>query len=113
MTNNQAPLDKLDRMRLHGMARALRTIAWKPRPVHRRRVAAAGRLPLEAAPSGLIITGKCGSGKSFLASALGHQACLRGFRVGYHACSRLFGQLRLAKAAGSYVRNSRRSASRH
>ena len=39
----------------------------------------------------LIITGKCGSGKSFLASALGHQACLRGFRVGYHASSRLFG----------------------
>ena len=25
MTNNQATLDKLDRMRLHGMARALRT----------------------------------------------------------------------------------------
>ena len=36
----------------------------------------------------LIITGKCGSGKSFLASALGHQACLRGYRVGYHGCSR-------------------------
>ena len=52
----------------------------------------------------LIITGKCGSGKSFLASALGHQACLRGFRVGYHASSRLFGELRLAKADGSYVR---------
>ena len=39
----------------------------------------------------LIITGKCGSGKSFLASALCHQACLRGFRVGYHASSRLSG----------------------
>ena len=61
----------------------------------------------------LIITGKCGSGKSFLASALGHQACLRGFRVGYHACSRLFGELRLAKADGSYVRELERSASRH
>ena len=35
---------------------------------------------------------------------MGHQACLRGFRVGYHACSRLFGELRLAKADGSYVR---------
>ena len=32
-------------------------------------------------PQDLIITGKCGSGKSFLASALGHQACLRWFRV--------------------------------
>ena len=28
----------------------------------------------------------------------------RGFRVGYHASSRLFGELRLAKADGSYVR---------
>ena len=37
-------------------------------------------------------------------AALGHQACLRGFRVGYHASSRLFGELRLAKADGSYVR---------
>ena len=52
----------------------------------------------------LIITGKCGSGKSFLASAVGHQACLRGFRVGYHASSRLFGELRPARADGSYVR---------
>ena len=52
----------------------------------------------------LIINGKCGSGKSYLASALGHQACLRGFRVGYYACSRLFAELRLAKADGSYVR---------
>ena len=32
-----------------------------------------------------------------------HQACLRGFRVGYYASSRLFGELRLAKADGSYV----------
>ena len=53
---------------------------------------------------GRLLAAKCGSGKSFLASALGHQACLRGFRVGYHACSRLFGQLRLAKADGTYVR---------
>ena len=52
----------------------------------------------------LIINGKCGSGKSYLASALGHQACLRGFRVGYYASSRLFAELRLAKADGSYVR---------
>ena len=42
--------------------------------------------------------------QGYLASALGHQACLRGFRVGYYAASRLFAELRLAQADGSYLR---------
>ena len=128
MTNNQATLHKLDQMRLHGMARALRTsletpgqcsadellarlvdAEWDDR--HERRLqrllkAARFRYPVAIEEvdfalrrnldrnqllrladcrwvqhhQDLIITGKCGSGKSFLASALGHQACLRGFR---------------------------------
>lgn len=114
MTNNQATLDKLDRMRLHGMARALRTsldsqaqcttdellarlvdAEWDDR--HERRLARllkAARFRYPAAieevdfslrrnldqnqllrladcrwvqhHQDLIITGKCGSGKSFL-----------------------------------------------
>ena len=39
MTNNQATLHKLDQMRLHGMARALRTSLDSQKPVDRRRVA--------------------------------------------------------------------------
>ena len=40
--------------------------------------------------------------------ALGHQACRRGFRAAYPASSWLFGELRLAKADGSYVRELER-----
>lgn len=52
----------------------------------------------------LIITGPCGSGKSFLASALGQQACIHGYRALYWSASKLFAQLKLAKADGSYLR---------
>ena len=33
----------------------------------------------------VLITGATGCGKSFLSSALGHQACLLGFKVAYRA----------------------------
>jgi len=52
----------------------------------------------------LIVTGPCGSGKSFIASALGQQACIMGYRVLYAPASKLFAQLKLAKADGSYLR---------
>lgn len=51
----------------------------------------------------IIISGSTGLGKSFLASALGHQACQQGCKVYYRNCSKLFDQLKMAKADGSYV----------
>ena len=50
----------------------------------------------------IIITGPTGVGKSFLISALGFQGCMHGFRVLYFNCSKLFSQLRLKKADGTY-----------
>ncbi len=50
----------------------------------------------------IIITGPTGVGKSFLVSALGFQGCMYGFRVLYFNCSKLFSQLRLSKADGTY-----------
>jgi DNA replication protein DnaC len=32
----------------------------------------------------VLVTGATGCGKSFMASALGHQACAQGFKVQYH-----------------------------
>jgi DNA replication protein DnaC len=52
----------------------------------------------------IIITGSTGTGKSFLASALGHQACLYGFKVFYTSTSRLLSQLKMAKADGSALK---------
>ncbi len=50
----------------------------------------------------IIITGSTGSGKSFLASALGHQACLFEFKVAYYNCMKLAGLLKESLADGSY-----------
>ena len=50
----------------------------------------------------LLVTGPCGSGKTYLACALGHNACLRGYSVRYYRLSRLLLELTQAKADGSY-----------
>jgi DNA replication protein DnaC len=50
----------------------------------------------------LLITGPCGSGKTYLACALGHNACLQGYSVRYFRLSRLLLALTQAKADGSY-----------
>jgi DNA replication protein DnaC len=50
----------------------------------------------------LLITGPCGSGKTYLACALGHNACLHGCSVRYYRLSRLLLVLTQAKADGTY-----------
>lgn len=50
----------------------------------------------------LLLTGPCGSGKTYIACALGHQACLKGYSVRYFRLSRLILALTQAKADGSY-----------
>ena len=52
----------------------------------------------------VLITGMTGTGKSFLACALAHQACRKGYRALYRRASRLFHELTLARADGSYIR---------
>jgi len=52
----------------------------------------------------LIITGPTGVGKTYLACALGHRACLMGYRVRYHRVGRLLSQLELARGEGSYLK---------
>ena len=52
----------------------------------------------------ILITGSTGVGKSYIASALGYQACAQGYKVMYHNTAKLFGKLKMAKADGSYMR---------
>lgn len=52
----------------------------------------------------IIITGSTGIGKSFIASAVGHQACSLGHRVLYQHSTKLFGRMKIAKTDGSYLR---------
>jgi len=52
----------------------------------------------------ILITGPTGTGKSFLASALGYQACSFGYKVLYANAACLFAQLKIAKADGSAIK---------
>jgi DNA replication protein DnaC len=154
MNNNQATLQKLEALRLHGMSRAFRgaiesgaknhltpdellshvvDAEWDERHNRRQqRLLKAARLRYAAGfedidfalnrnleknqllrlsdcrwieeHQDLILSGPCGTGKSFLACALGTQACLYGYRVGYYAASKLFSQLKLCRADGSYLK---------
>lgn len=52
----------------------------------------------------LFITGSTGTGKSFLASALGQQACLLGYKVLYTNATKLLSQLKMAKADGAHLK---------
>ena len=57
-----------------------------------------------------LITGATGVGKSYLACALGQNACRRGLRVLYRRMPRLFDELTLAKADGTYAKLLRKLA---
>ncbi len=52
----------------------------------------------------VVITGKTGTGKSYLACALAQQACRKGYRALYRRVPRLFEEILLARAEGSYPR---------
>ncbi len=52
----------------------------------------------------VIITGPTGIGKSWLPCALGEKACREGYKVLYSRAPRLFGDLYLARADGTYAR---------
>lgn len=52
----------------------------------------------------ILITGATGCGKSYLACALGRQACMLGYRTVYFAMNRFIEALAAAKLDGTYIR---------
>lgn len=58
----------------------------------------------------LIATGPTGTGKSYMACALGQKACREGYTVEYHRAPRLLPELHLAKGDGRYETILRRLA---
>lgn len=52
----------------------------------------------------VVITGRTGTGKSYLACALAQQACRKGYRAFYRRVPRLFEEILLARAEGTFPR---------
>ena len=52
----------------------------------------------------LLVVGATGTGKTFVGCAFAQHACRKGFRALYRRASRLFHELTLARADGSYLR---------
>lgn len=50
----------------------------------------------------LLITGATGCGKTYIACALAHRACLDGYTSRYYRLPRLWEELKIAKAGGTY-----------
>ena len=63
-----------------------------------------GTLDFMVKKENLILTGASGVWKSYLAQAIGNQACLMGTRVFYTNAARLFTRLKLAKVDGTYIK---------
>ena len=61
----------------------------------------------------IAFTGPSGSGKSYLAQALGHQACRQGYRVIYVRLPKLLTALLQSRADGSYVNLLKRFEKSH
>lgn len=56
----------------------------------------------------VLITGSTGVGKSYIASAIGYQACSLGYKVLYFNAQKLFTKLKTAKADGTYLKEINR-----
>ncbi|MFC2126643.1 IS21-like element helper ATPase IstB [Bacteroidota bacterium] len=52
----------------------------------------------------LLVTGPTGVGKSYITSAIGNQACLKGYKVVYSNAQKLFRRLAMSKADNSYLK---------
>lgn len=52
----------------------------------------------------VLITGASGCGKSFLASALGHQACAQGYKVAYYNVQKLLIKTKMARLEGTILK---------
>ena len=52
----------------------------------------------------VLITGATGCGKSYLACALGHQACFQGYKTTYLGMNRLIEKITLSKLDGTYIK---------
>ena len=67
-----------------------------------------GTLDFVLRKENIIICGACGTGKSFLSQALGHQACITGIKTFYTVTAKLIKKLKMCKVDGTYLKELER-----
>jgi DNA replication protein DnaC len=98
-------LDRLLKAARLRVAACIEDIDYRhPRGLERSRMADLASCDWIRQSLNLCITGPTGCGKTWLACALGNQACRQGLSVRYLRVPRLFEQLRIAHGDGSYGR---------
>ena len=87
------------------LAAALEDIDYRhPRGLKRAQIDQLRAAPWVAQHRNCLITGPTGSGKTYLACALAHQACRDGHAVCYYYAPKLFRELQSAQADGSLLK---------
>ena len=93
---------RLRRAKLREQA-AIEDIDWRARRgLDKRQVLTLASCQWIASHLNVLITGKAGVGKTFLACALAHKACREGYTALYLRVPRLFRDLAIARGDGSY-----------
>jgi len=75
---------------------------YSPRNLDRSLLATLSQCLWVPSHQNILIVGPCGTGKTFLACALAHKACLYGFTARYYRIGRLLSELQLNKGDGQY-----------
>jgi len=96
-------MTRLEQLAQFKQRAALEDLNYRDRTgLDRSQIAALAACDWIRANQNVLIHGATGSGKSFLACALGHQACRNGMSVLYVRAPRLFEELTLCHADGSF-----------
>ena len=90
--------------RFHYKASIENIIYEEPRNIDKNKLLRLAECGFVEQNENIIITGSTGVGKSYIATALGYQACIEGYRVMYFNTTKLFSKLKMAKADGSYLK---------
>ena len=103
LNREQRKQERLIRQARFKLAACVQDIDYEhPRNVTKAKIARLSQGDWIQRGQNLLMTGPCGSGKTYLACALGHNACLHAYSVRYYRLSRLLLELTQAKADGSY-----------
>lgn len=104
---------RLRRAKLREQA-AIEDIDWRAkRGLDKRQILTLATCRWVAEHLNVLITGKAGVGKTFLACALAHKACREGYTALYLRAPRLFRELAIARGDGSYEKLLKRFARTH